>query len=178
MNPGSHQHQRQSRALAHGFPHVLAGSDPPSPLPTSRLRVLSPRLSCCVRVCACVAVGGVPDRDRRGAAGRPTRHHRPQKGAPTNRPSPSIALPLGPTVRALLNPAPGPRYSAPLHASSPHQSTLSLLLIPLATTIVQTFFGANVFRLSSYENDDVWTKLQQGPRKGGVRFRPLRRVFT
>ena len=40
------------------------------------------------------------------------------------------------------------------------------------------FFGSHMFRLSSYESDDIWTKLQQGPKKSGVFFRPLRRVFT
>jgi hypothetical protein len=40
------------------------------------------------------------------------------------------------------------------------------------------FFGSRVFRLSSFESDDIWTKLQQGPKKSGVFFRPLRRVFT
>lgn len=40
------------------------------------------------------------------------------------------------------------------------------------------FFGSHMFRLSSFESDDIWTKLQQGPKKSGVFFRPLRRVFT
>jgi hypothetical protein len=33
-----------------------------------------------------------------------------------------------------------------------------------------------VFRLSSYDSDDIWTKLKRG-NKSGEKFRPLRKVF-
>lgn len=41
----------------------------------------------------------------------------------------------------------------------------------------KNFFRSTVFRLSSFETDDVWTTLKMSPRKPGVAFRPLRKVF-
>ena len=121
INPGSHQ-RHQSRTLFHGFRTSWPALTPP-PLPVAPLS--SPRsvsASIVMRVCVRVAVGGVPDRDRRGAAGRPTRRHRPQKGAPTNRPSPSFARPARGTsfmlpppcvIPSPINPLPSP--DLPLH---------------------------------------------------------------
>jgi hypothetical protein len=50
--------------------------------------------------------------------------------------------------------------------------------VHVVTGARKSFFQKTQYRLTNFVDDDTWVRLKRGPKKSGVVFRPLRRVWV